>query len=181
MTTPKRRSLLSFIFTCLLIFAWFISSPSFRDFQGISYCFVTPFSLIKVSISVSWFSVYSYLRKKYNVITLQKTKSFQLFYTDFCIIIFAVQNLQHPYLSYCIPCHRLPLRSLHWPRRDQKGILNIHSIICLRGIPGPARLVWLSLFFLLLPFCYGTVFTLPVLRDRFVLFVGVFPTLPPSS
>ena len=46
--------------------AWLISFPSFRDFQGISYCFVMPFSLIKVSISVSWFSVYSYLRKKYN-------------------------------------------------------------------------------------------------------------------
>ena len=27
----------------------------------------------------------------------------------------------------------------------------------------------ISLFFLLLPFCYRTVFTLPVLRDRFVL------------
>ena len=97
-----------------------------------------------------------------------------MFYTDFYIIIFAVQNLQHPYLSYCIPCHRLPLRSLHWPSRDQKGILNIHPIIRLRRISGTARLVGLSPFFLLLPFCYGTVFTLPVLRDRFVLFVGVF-------
>ena len=37
----------------------------------------------------------------------------------------------------------------------------IHPIICLRGIPGPVRLVELSLFFLLLPFCYRIVFTGP--------------------
>ena len=86
-----------------------------------------------------------------------------------------MQNLQHPYLSYCIPCHRLPLRSLHWPRRDQKGILHIHPIICLRRIPGPARLVGLSLFFLLLPFCYGTVFTLPVFREPFCIVCRSFP------
>ena len=77
------------------------------------------------------------------------------------------QNLHHPYLSYCIPCHCLPLRSLHWLSCYQKGILNIHPIICLRRIPGPARLVGLSLFFLLILalFCHSTVFALPILRD----------------
>ena len=91
-----------------------------------------------------------------------------------------MQNIQHPYLSYCILCHRLPLRSLHWPSRDQKGILNIHPIICLRRIPGPARLVGLSLFFLLLPFCYGTVFTLPVFNTAsFCIVCRSFPYSAP--
>ena len=86
-----------------------------------------------------------------------------------------MQNIQHPYLSCCIPCHRLPRRSLHWPSRDQKGILNIHPIICLRRIPGPARLVGLSLFFLLLPFCYGTVFYSARLTGPFCIVCRSFP------
>ena len=141
-----------------------------------------PFSLVKVSISVSCLAFIVILDKNNDITALYKTNSSQVIYTDFYIIIFAIsvlllirQNLQHPYLSYFIPCHRLPLRSLHWPSRDQKGILNIHPIICLRRIPGPARLVGLSLFFLLLAFCYSTAFTLSVLRYFLSIVCRSFP------
>ena len=77
-----------------------------------------------------------------------------------------MQNLQHPYVSYCIPCHRLPFRSLHWPSRDQKGILSIHPIIGLRfwlGWWGFPFSFCFSLFviglFLLCP-SYGTILSI---------------------
>ena len=176
------------LFPCLLICAWLISFPSTRDFQGISYCFVMPFSLVKVSISVSCLAFIVILDINNDITALYKTTSSQVIYTDFYIIIFAIselllirQNLQHPYLSYFIPCHRLPLRSPHWPSRDQKGILYIHPIICLRRIPGPARLVGFPFSFCFSLFVTALLLLCPFYGPFCRLFVGVSPTLLPSS
>ena len=133
------------------MWAWLISFRSTRDFQGISYCFVPLFNLVKVS----WFGVCCYLRQKqqhYSTSPIQVSFLHRFLHYYLCSLSTAVKRAKSPASVpyYCIPCHRLPLRSLHWPSCDQKGILYIHPIICLRRIPGPARLVGLSLFFLLI-------------------------------